>query len=312
MPSPISSSLTQSLPLPLAEAATPQIDLRELQTELDELAHEVHRAQSLGIPLPKAVRSPEFPELALFHQGLRDALFLEIPSEIEGFVHSLQGGTASGAALGKLQRTLVDLAQGEDEGDEDEHRVELRMALAEFLVFEAIRLRLLITTLSSEDFEQVGGEEEDIDAIAWSEVQALLYEPVLDDPEIRPFEVMHASASVAIARDAAFRANLLREAGEDFREELRMRARLRGALRELRLPEAVLLENALASLLGDERKELTELQADRPVALDGLSRQAMDQRVSRGRRALSSPDRRWPRRRRPSLFDLLRQPGAAA
>lgn len=87
-----------------------------------------------------------------------------------------------------------------------------------------------------------------------------------------------------------------------------MRARLRAALRELRLPEAVLLENALASLLGEERRELTELQADRPVALAGMTRQAMDQRVSRGRRALTRARTGWPERRRPALFDLLRRP----
>ena len=88
-----------------------------------------------------------------------------------------------------------------------------------------------------------------------------------------------------------------------------MRARLRGALRELRLPEAVLLENALSNLLGAERLELPDLQAARPLALEGLSRQAMDQRVSRGRKALGSGPASWPRRRRKSLFDLLRDDG---
>ncbi|HRI07267.1 MAG TPA: hypothetical protein PKW35_05585, partial [Nannocystaceae bacterium] len=62
----------------------------------------------------------------------------------------------------------------------------------------------------------------------------------------------------------------------------------------------------LAALLGEERRELTDLQAERPVALDGLSRQAMDQRVSRGRRALARARQGWPSRRRPALFDLLR------
>ena len=102
------------------------------------------------------------------------------------------------------------------------------------------------------------------------------------------------------------RAQQLRTSGDDFREELRMRARLRSALRELRLPEAVLLENALSALLGGDRRELVDLQAERPVALDGMTRQAMDQRVSRGRRSLTRAREGWPRRRRPALFDLLR------
>ena len=146
----------------------------------------------------------------------------------------------------------------------------------------------------------------DVDAIAYEELHALIHRPELAEPGVRPLTVILAAANVALARDAAERADELRLAGEDLREELHMRARLRAALRELRLPEAVLLENALAALLGEERRELTDLQAERPVALDGLSRQAMDQRVSRGRRALARARQGWPSRRRPALFDLLR------
>jgi hypothetical protein len=134
----------------------------------------------------------------------------------------------------------------------------------------------------------------------------MLGDPALADPSVRPLAVMVASASVALAHEAAERADALRIVGEDQREKLRVRAKLRAALRELRLPEAVLLENALASLTGEDRVELTELQAERPVALEGLSRQAMDQRVSRGRRALTRGPDHWPSRRRASVYDLLK------
>jgi hypothetical protein len=198
---------------------------------------------------------------------------------------------------------LFDFARGSD----DDRRSALQAALAELLVFEAIRLRLFVTAFRGEEFEVVGGEESDIDAIAYAEVATLLHHPDLADPEVRPLTVLLASASVSLARDAQSRAEELRDTGEDTREELRMRARLRAALRELRLPEAVLLENALAALLGEERRELADLQAERPLALDGMTRQAMDQRVSRGRRALAHPRSTWPRRRRPALFDLLQR-----
>ncbi len=331
----LSSAVTHALPVPTnsgkAGAGAPLLDMREVQAELDELAHEVVRARRLDVPLPEAVHSPEFPNLRAFHQGLRDALFLEIPRDFEPLVAPLTGASDSPVpaeqlqALAQLQRTLVEHAhEGHvadelvdaaeySEDDDDAHSVEeLQSALAELLVFESVRLRLLITTLSTDDYELVGGEEVDIDTIAWREMYLLLEEPAIRDPQIRPLSVMHAAATVAVARDAADRADLLRASGEDFREELRMRARLRSALRELRLPESVLLENALASLLGNERKELSTLQSERPVALEGLSRQAMDQRVSRGRRALTRQQKSWPRRRRPALFDLLRQPSADA
>lgn len=286
--------------LPLSAAAAPHLDLGELQGELDLIASEALHARGAGVTLLDAVQDPRYPALQHFHQGLRDALFLEIPDELGPWAEL----AASGSGDSPLQHMLVDFARVE----EDDRRSALQAVLAELLVFEAVRLRLYLTALGSDEYEVLGGEESDLDAIAYAEVKALLHRPELDDPEVRPLTVLAAAASVALARDAGERAEELRETGEDTREELRMRGRLRAALRELRLPEAVLLENALANLLGQERHELGELQALRPVALDGMSRQAMDQRVSRGRRALTRPQSGWPRRRRPALFDLLTRP----
>ncbi len=298
----VSSAVTNALPV-LAESA-PAIDLREVQSDLEAVARDALEARDSGISLLQAVVSPDFPHLQEFHSGIRDALFLEIPPELDPWVHAVTGGEGeSGVALSGLQRMIVDFAQGE-QGSDDPQLQAMQQVLAELLVFEALRLQLLVMALGGE-YEQLGGEESDIDAIAWVEVQTLLHEPELRDPAIRPLQVLRATASVSLARDAALRAEELRQAGPDLRDEVRMRARLRAALRELRLPEAVLLENALANLLGSERHELGDLQAARPIALEGLSRQAMDQRVSRGRRALTRPKHKWPRRRRPALFDLL-------
>ncbi|WAS98224.1 hypothetical protein [Nannocystis punicea] len=295
----VAAAVTHLLPLPAGGGVAAPLDVVELQSELDVLADEALRARRQGLSLLTAVRDPRFPALQNFHQGLRDALFLEIPEELEPWARL----AANGAGNPPLQHMLVDFARGGD----DDRRGALQAALAELLVFEAIRLRLFVTAFRGEEFEVVGGEESDVDAIAYAEVATLLHRPELADPEVRPLTVLLAAASVSLARDAQTRAEELRDTGEDTREELRMRARLRAALRELRLPEAVLLENALAALLGEERRELTELQAERPVALDGMTRQAMDQRVSRGRRALAHPRSTWPRRRRPALFDLLQR-----
>ena len=299
----VSSAVTNALPI-LAESA-PSIDLREVQSDLEAVARDALEARKRGISLLDAVVCPDFPDLKAFHSGIRDALFLEIPPELDPWVLSVtDGGKDNGVALSGLQRMIVDFAQGE-QGSDDPQLQAMQQILAELLVFEALRLQLLVMALGKGEYEQLGGEESDIDAIAWAEVQALLHEPELRDPAIRPLQVLRATASVSLARDAALRAEELRRAGPDLRDEVRMRARLRAALRELRLPEAVLLENALANLLGSERHELGDLQNARPLALEGLSRQAMDQRVSRGRRALTRPKHKWPRRRRPALFDLL-------
>ena len=74
------------------------------------------------------------------------------------------------------------------------------------LLFEAVRLQLLVTMWSSTDFESLGGDEQAIDTIAWAEVEALLLEPALAEDDVRPLPVMVAAGSVALARDAADRA----------------------------------------------------------------------------------------------------------
>ncbi len=300
---PVASAVTHVLPMPTDGTAAPHIDLGELQAELEGVAAEALQARRAGVTLLEAVWDPRFPGLREFHQGIRDALFVEIPQEFEPWARAAtNSGDGPGLDGLPLQRTLFSFARA----SADDDLSALQAALAELLVFQAVRLRLLVTALGSAEFEVLGGEESDIDAIAWAEIQALLHVDELVDPEVRPLTVILAAANVALARDAAERAQELRASGDDFREELRMRARLRAALRELRLPEAVLLENALSALLGGDRRELVELQAERPVALDGMTRQAMDQRVSRGRRSLTREPANWPRRRRPALFDLLR------
>ena len=240
-----------------------------------------------------------------FHQDLRDALFVEIPASLRPWVESLQDGGASVSA-DALGDVLTKLARSDREATTRASNADLQRALAQLLIYQSVRLRLLVAAWQNEEFERLGGEEADVDAIAWEEVGAIMGDPALDDASVRPLQVMFAAASVSLARDAADRVGALRRTGDDLREQLGMRARLRAALRELRLPESVLLENALATLLGEERVELHQLQTERRVALEGLTRQAMDQRVSRSRRALTRSNHEWPRRRHPALFDLLR------
>ena len=306
----ITATVVQALPDPHGAASAFTVDLVELRDELEGVASDALDARMRGIALSDAARDDQFPRLKAFHSALRDSLLVEIPKELQPWVVSMsEPANVSGSVgqnLGGLHEELFAQAYGQDLSDMDERRAQLRTALAEVLLFESVRLRLLVEAWSSTDFESLGGDEPAIDEIAWHEVELMLNEPALLDPEVRAVPVMVAAGAVALAQDAAARAEALRLVGEEQREELRMRARLRSALRELRLPESVLLENALANLLGEERTELPELQDAHPMALEGLSRQAMDQRVSRGRRALINGPEKWPSRRRPALFDLLR------
>ncbi|MEM7160031.1 MAG: hypothetical protein AAF799_44745 [Myxococcota bacterium] len=300
MASPVTTAVSNALPVPVGRDL---VEIGDLRAELDEVAEQALEARQLGVPLCDAVADPRFDALVRFHQDLRDALFVELPRDLRGWVENAVSEPSPEGPLGFVD-ALADLAR--TTANTDDPAAPLQRALAELLVFEALRLRLLMAVWQSEDFERLGGEETDIDVIAWGEVEFLLDDPALDDARVRPGALMYAAAQVSVAREAAERADALRRSGDDLRERLQMRARLRSALRELRLPESVLLSNALSNLLDEPRLELRDLQQARPVALGGMSRQAMDQRVSRGRRALTRAPDTWPRRRGPALFDLLR------
>jgi hypothetical protein len=328
----ITSTVVRALPSTSETDPGSGVDLPELRDELEQVAIEALDARMRGVTPDAAVSDERFPNLVAFHTGLRDALLLEIPRDLQPWIAAIGGRDVEAqlpdakpksgpeaaeleaqnqGVAGRLATLHPDLfarAFGADPASAGDGPAQLQAALAELLLFESVRLQLLVTVWSSTEFESLGGDEQALDEIAWAEVQAMLLEPELTEGDMRPLPVMVAAGSIALARDAADRAEALRMVSEDQRETLRMRARLRAALRELRLPESVLLENALAGLLGEDRQELMELQANRPIALDGLSRQAMDQRVSRGRRALTDEPDKWPSRRQPALFDLLRRP----
>lgn len=314
-----SPALAEAFALPDDVLGGLGIDVAALQGDLAAVAAQAHEARREGISLAAAVADPRFESLARFHTDLRDALLVEIPAKMKGFVEATAQPNPGDSAAGAFAQALTDVARGapprpvqtetapvdddgNGDGDDDFTPAE---ALAELLVFEAVRLRLLVASWQNEEFERLGGSESDIDAIAAHEVETLLAHPALDDDEVRPLTLMVAAASMSLAADAADRATALRRVGDDTREELAMQARLRTALRKLRLPESVLLGNALSGLLGEQRLELPDLQKERPVALGGMSRQAMDQRVSRGRKALTRPPEAWPRRKRAALLDLL-------
>lgn len=277
-----------------------------MRQEFEELADEALQARILEVPLHQAVQDVEqFPQLAAFHQTLRDALFVELPQAVQDWLaQAMPASQAANPSAGNVEQVLVKRAVA-GLAASDDSPLARQGALAEVLLFESVRLRLLVGVWSSAEYESFGGDAPEIDAIAAAEVRTLLAHPEIDDPQLRPTLIMLASASLQIRNRHEERADALRFAGDDARENMRMQARLRAALRELRLQESVLLENALASLLGQERVELSELAASRPLALAGMSRQAMDQRVSRSRRALAGAKEKWPRRKGPSLFDLL-------
>lgn len=301
------AALTASLPSSIVGEGT---NLDGLRAELAPVIEEASDARAQGIGFDAAVQDDaRWPALSEFHRGLKDALFYELPQDLLQWVESIRAGRDL-ASAGDWMGTLVERAKARSLATREEaQEVDRDTAAAEFLLFETVRLRLLLLAWSSEDYESLGGDEATIDAIAWHEVDAVLSQASAraEVEDVRLEQVMMASASVMLNADAMERALELEHGTSDTVGELRMQARLRAALRELRLPESRLLENALSNLLGSTRHELPELQRRHPLALGELTRQAMDQRVSRSRKALTRDPAKWPARKAPALFDLFRE-----
>ena len=306
------AALASSLPPSIVGGTT---SLDALRAELAPVIEEASEARAQGVGFDEAVTNDaQWPALSEFHRGLKDALFFELPRDLLDWVESIRAGKDV-EDVGDWMGTLVDRAKARrPQASERAHEVDRATAAAEFLLFETVRLRLLLLAWSSVDYESLGGDEATIDAIAWHEVDSVLSQATAhsDFEDVRLEHVMVASASVMLNADAMERALELEQGSSDTVDELRMQARLRAALRELRLPESRLLENALSNLLGSTRHELPELQRRHPLALGELTRQAMDQRVSRSRRALTRDSANWPARKAPALFDLFREPVTAA
>src|SRR5688572_3441221 len=110
---PVASAVTHVLPMPSDDASAPHIDLSELQAELEDVAHEALRARQAGLSLLEALRSEDFPSLRQFHQGIRDALFIEIPQEFEPWARAAAGvgEPLRGLDGARLQETLFAFAQ---------------------------------------------------------------------------------------------------------------------------------------------------------------------------------------------------------
>ncbi|MCA9712511.1 MAG: hypothetical protein KDK70_42170, partial [Myxococcales bacterium] len=145
MSSLISDAVSNALPVPMDRDG---VDRAALLAELEQVARQARQALDEGIPLCDAVLDPRFDALVSFHQDLRDSLFVELPRELRGWVEQsvADAGPHGELALGFVD-ALTELAR--EAGPANDPAAPLQRALAELLVFEGLRLRLLLMVWSS-------------------------------------------------------------------------------------------------------------------------------------------------------------------
>src|SRR5690606_38103829 len=173
MDAPLTLALVRALPGDDPTGGASELDvttraqLEELRDELALISQQVVDAKLRGLSLPEALRLPEYPELGALHRDLRDSLLAELPRELEGWARKiLRSSEAERAPVGQLQESLYQRAVAADPDGAEHGDNERQAALAELLLFESVRLRLLAAVWSNEDFEALGVDEAEIDEVA--------------------------------------------------------------------------------------------------------------------------------------------------
>lgn len=267
----------------------------EIEAELLKLAFEAHDAALGGVGFAEAaLDAARFPSLSAMHAAMGDALHVSVSGELGVWVEDLVRVAA------ELQNMRDELARLAAAG------APLERALAHFLLFEAVRVNLLVAVWASGGgYSAVGGEVDDLDTIAEAEVERMVARGPQAAPEERSFRVLLAAAMIELTRHA----ELLRAATAGAQAETvashAERAAIEMRLRELDPVDATLLRNELARYLGEERQTMEQLIARHPVLLGGYKRDALDQRISRFRRRVAANGAAAVGRRHRSLVEVL-------
>lgn len=272
--------------------------LDQLGARLGRLAVELVDAQAQGLRLAQAAANElDYPILHRLHLGIRDVLTLSLPPPLAAWARQTLAAPDS-PVFDDFQRGLAALAASDDAPPPSR-------ALARLFLFEAVRVNLIVAEhLSGSSIAAVGGLPADVDAIAEAEVDEYVALAAQIDAEVRPLNVLVAAGLLSLEQHVGELKDVLARIEDDLATAFRLRAALELKLRDMDAADALLIRNAFAPALDEQRLEVERLQAEHPLLLGERRRDAIDQQVSRLRRRIAAGD--WPERRAPALIDLLK------
>lgn len=273
--------------------------LVHLEAEVERVALDAYSAQRRGLALSEAATDfVNYPQLARLHAAVDDILTMSLPPRLVEWVLSLLSMPEPPTVDG--MRTAIVAAAADP-------RHPHRQALARFVLFEGVRLNLVLAARwCPHETLGVGVEMGDLDRIAEARISEWLAEGPEVPNDVRPFHVIVSAAIQALSAHAeelrAGLANLQR----DFLLAAQRRAAIAEVLSEMDVRDALLIRNEVAPSLDEQRLTVAHLQDRHGLVLGHVSRNALDQRLKRAR--VKSRDAL--RRRRVALLDLLRESAA--
>ena len=235
-----------------------------------------------------------YPYLARCHTAIDDILTMSLPPVLERWVSHLIDAPEPRSFEG-IRCALLSAAA--DPGNA------FLQALARLALFEGVRLNLVLMARSNpgETFG-VGMELRDLDEIAEDHVNRWLSEEPVIPANTRPFHILVAAALERLAERSAEMRTFLWSMQKDFAEALAMRGRIEAMFAQMDTVDALLVRNSLAPEFDGQKLTVEHLQKRHIMALGGMRRDALDQRVRRARQKGAVR----LRRRRVALLDLFR------
>ncbi len=274
--------------------------INQLKAGLLQVVADMAVAEQHGVALSEAVfDTVAYPHLASLHGFFQDLCVMDLPADIRPWAErAIKAGPPPDVP--EVRRWMVYVAlRGE---------TPLHQMLAKLVLFEGLCLnQRLLLRAAGEHLEALAGRRSDVEKVADVGLLELLdneeYAAGLEGLE-DPWPTMVTAASISLTAHAQELREQVGQLDAELRVELDVRGQFLDALDGLPPVDAVLLRNACATALGEERVTVEQLQVRHPGVLGGFKRNTLDQRLSRlmGRgEALLEP--RQPRST--TLLDLI-------
>lgn len=272
--------------------------LEALRIGAMQLALEGLEAENAGLPLDEAVRCDRFPRLVAAHNTIEDVLRMDTPHELRPFVRRMFD-MPEPPQVDRLHQAVAQYAARE----RGPHG-----ALARFVFFELTRIGLYVATWRERPrLTRFGVDDPFLDRLAAANAETELALAAQSDQhgEGRPDPLALAVSTTVIEASALhdLAATAMTRIHDDLRRVYARRAKIEDLLLDAPSAETVLVRNAFATSCQQPYVETARLEQLHPIALAGLSVDAIDKRASRSREALRN-NAPLPARKH-ALIDLL-------
>jgi hypothetical protein len=283
-----------------------QRELDALELMLARLLMDLLLADNQGVSLSEAIYQHDlFPHLGRVHGSLMDMWSMAVPKELQPIVRA--GLAAPPPAWASEFRTTTCVIAASPQASPAER------VLAKFTLFEGVVLNLMIAARRTNGhFEGVGCGRRDIEREAEATLHELLAAaPALGDGDVRPYEVTVVAAMERLERYARrlwkSQVREARGADRDVEYVETLFARRRELELELRRAEpidAAVMRHALtpAHL---PKAPVAHLPKQHPLILEGMTPNALEQRLSRATDRLTNRRGGLARRGQKTFLDMI-------